>query len=111
MWCQWMTRLSPCAFLGITCTFPIHLQNDEQFNLTIQIQVSGPASRAATYIETLSCMYSPWAEREIFCEENYMQVNSILYDEDELIRLTLSEASAHTSNTGIVLQFIKFYYI
>ncbi|XP_069744202.1 zona pellucida protein AX 1 [Narcine bancroftii] len=53
----------------------VHNLNDEQFNLTVQIQVSGSATGASTYIETLSCMYSPWAGREFFCEENYMQVS------------------------------------
>ncbi|XP_067839854.1 uncharacterized protein [Heptranchias perlo] len=53
----------------------VHIVNDEQFNLTIQVQVSGTDGAASTYIQTLSCMYSPWAAREIFCEENYMQIS------------------------------------
>ncbi|GCC42468.1 hypothetical protein chiPu_0026857, partial [Chiloscyllium punctatum] len=53
----------------------VHNLNDEQFSLVIQIKLSGTDVEASTYIQTLSCMYSPWAAREIFCEENYMQVS------------------------------------
>ncbi|XP_067884652.1 uncharacterized protein [Heterodontus francisci] len=53
----------------------VHILNDEQFNLTIQIKVSETDTIASTYIQTLSCMYSPWAAREIYCEDNYMQVS------------------------------------
>ncbi|XP_043543362.1 uncharacterized protein LOC122548593 [Chiloscyllium plagiosum] len=53
----------------------VHIVNDEQFNLTVQIHVGTNRIMASTYVQTLSCMYSPWAAREIFCEENYMQVS------------------------------------
>ncbi|XP_038656075.1 zona pellucida sperm-binding protein 2-like [Scyliorhinus canicula] len=53
----------------------VHNLNDEQFSITIQIKVSGTDTGASTYIQMLSCMYSPWAVREIYCEENYMQVS------------------------------------
>ncbi|XP_053141246.1 uncharacterized protein LOC128340298 isoform X2 [Hemicordylus capensis] len=50
---------------------------DERFSLTVDIKVSlFPDLRAATaYRHTMYCSYSPWAPREIVCEENYMEVS------------------------------------
>ncbi|XP_039388055.1 uncharacterized protein LOC120401885 isoform X1 [Mauremys reevesii] len=52
-------------------------QADELFSLTINIKVSSSPDmrRAATYTYPMYCTYTPWAPREIVCEENYMEVS------------------------------------
>ncbi|XP_044866504.1 zona pellucida sperm-binding protein 2-like isoform X2 [Mauremys mutica] len=52
-------------------------QADELFSLTVNIKVSSSPDmrRAATYTYPMYCTYTPWAPREIVCEENYMEVS------------------------------------
>ncbi|KAJ6653765.1 hypothetical protein lerEdw1_008737 [Lerista edwardsae] len=52
-------------------------ERDERFTLTVSIRVSSFKDlRAATvYRYPMQCTYSPWAPREIVCEENYMEVS------------------------------------
>ncbi|XP_074982279.1 uncharacterized protein LOC142071373 [Caretta caretta] len=56
-----------------------HVANkaDELFSLTINVKVSSSPDmrQAATYTYPMYCTYSPWAPREIVCEENYMEVS------------------------------------
>ncbi|XP_053877243.1 uncharacterized protein LOC128833413 isoform X1 [Malaclemys terrapin pileata] len=56
-----------------------HVANkaDELFSLTINIKVSSSPDmrQAATYTYPMHCTYTPWAPREIVCEENYMEVS------------------------------------
>uniref|UniRef100_A0A8C8RPR1 ZP domain-containing protein n=1 Tax=Pelusios castaneus TaxID=367368 RepID=A0A8C8RPR1_9SAUR len=56
-----------------------HVANeaDRLFSLTINIKVSSSPDmrQAATYSFPMYCTYSPWAPREIVCEENYMEVS------------------------------------
>ncbi|XP_077167489.1 uncharacterized protein LOC143824281 [Paroedura picta] len=56
-----------------------HVTNevDQRFSLNVNIRVSSfqDMRTATTYRNSMSCSYSPWAPREIVCEENYMEVS------------------------------------
>ncbi|XP_058863749.1 uncharacterized protein LOC131705350 [Acipenser ruthenus] len=51
--------------------------NDETYKLTVQISVfsNSAMTSASSYVQSMTCRYSPWVEREILCERNYMEVS------------------------------------
>ncbi|MGH0176953.1 UNVERIFIED_CONTAM: hypothetical protein FKN15_074161 [Acipenser sinensis] len=54
-------------------------QNDETYKLTVQISVfsNSAMTSASSYVQSMTCRYSPWAEREILCERNYMEIQTV----------------------------------
>ncbi|KAL8172917.1 UNVERIFIED_CONTAM: hypothetical protein K2H54_033467 [Gekko kuhli] len=69
----WGNPIFRASVLGCHVTNEV----DERFSLNVNIRVSSfPDMRAATtYRNSMRCSYSPWAPREIVCEENYMEVS------------------------------------
>ncbi|XP_058863707.1 uncharacterized protein LOC117395342 isoform X1 [Acipenser ruthenus] len=50
---------------------------NETYKLTVQISVfsNSAMTSASSYVQSMTCHYSPWVEREILCERNYMEVS------------------------------------
>ncbi|XP_060089511.1 uncharacterized protein LOC132567984 [Heteronotia binoei] len=69
----WGNPIFRASVLGCHVTNEV----DERFSLKVNIKVSSTEDMraATTYRNSMHCSYSPWAPREIVCEENYMEVS------------------------------------
>ncbi|MGH0172556.1 UNVERIFIED_CONTAM: hypothetical protein FKN15_063509, partial [Acipenser sinensis] len=85
-------------------------QNDETYKLTVQISVfsNSDMTSASSYIQSMTCRYSPWAEREILCERNYMEATAadnsiwkIVFHLPANRKTTMTVAEAMTNGYGI----------
>ncbi|MGH0186318.1 UNVERIFIED_CONTAM: hypothetical protein FKN15_026898, partial [Acipenser sinensis] len=84
--------------------------NDETNKLTVQISVfsNSAMTSASSYVQSMTCRYSPWAEREILCERNYMEATSadnsiwkIVFHLPANRKTTMTVAQATTNGYGI----------
>ncbi|MGH0163950.1 UNVERIFIED_CONTAM: hypothetical protein FKN15_058847 [Acipenser sinensis] len=69
--------LGNAKFLASVLSCLAQNTNDETYKLTVQISVfsNSAMTSASSYVQSMTCLYSPWAEREILCERNYMEVS------------------------------------
>ncbi|MGH0156632.1 UNVERIFIED_CONTAM: hypothetical protein FKN15_050019, partial [Acipenser sinensis] len=69
--------LGNAKFLASVMSCFAQKTNDETYKLTVQISVfsNSAMTSASSYVQSMTCRYSPWAEREILCERNYMEVS------------------------------------
>ncbi|MGH0177052.1 UNVERIFIED_CONTAM: hypothetical protein FKN15_001864 [Acipenser sinensis] len=69
--------LGNARFLASVLSCFIQNTNDETYRLAVLIRVSpnDDMSLASSYTQTMTCVYSQWAAREILCERNYMEVS------------------------------------
>ncbi|MGH0167278.1 UNVERIFIED_CONTAM: hypothetical protein FKN15_056986 [Acipenser sinensis] len=63
---------------------------------------------ASSYVQSMTCRYSPWAEREILCERNYMEATAadnriwkIVFHLPANRKTTMTVAQAMTNGYGI----------
>ncbi|MGH0188866.1 UNVERIFIED_CONTAM: hypothetical protein FKN15_031667 [Acipenser sinensis] len=84
--------------------------NDETYKLTVQISVfsNSAMTSASSYVQSMTCRYSPWAEREILCERNYMEATAadnsiwkIVFHLPANRKTTMTVAQAMTNGYGI----------
>ncbi|MGH0182545.1 UNVERIFIED_CONTAM: hypothetical protein FKN15_009857 [Acipenser sinensis] len=84
--------------------------NDETYKLTVQISVfsNSAMTSASSYVQSMTCPYSPWAEREILCERNYMEATAadnsiwkIVFQLPANRKTAMTVAQAMTNGYGI----------
>ncbi|MGH0159158.1 UNVERIFIED_CONTAM: hypothetical protein FKN15_049617, partial [Acipenser sinensis] len=84
--------------------------NDETYKLTVQISVfsNSAMTSASSYVQSMTCRYSPWEEREILCERNYMEATAadnsiwkIVFHLPANRKTTMTVAQAMTNGYGI----------
>ncbi|MGH0173969.1 UNVERIFIED_CONTAM: hypothetical protein FKN15_066731 [Acipenser sinensis] len=87
-----------------------HVENDETYKLTVQISFfsNSAMTSASSYVQSMTCRYSPWVEREILCEINYMEATAadnsiwkIVFHLPANRKTTMTVAQAMTNGYGI----------
>ncbi|MGH0169436.1 UNVERIFIED_CONTAM: hypothetical protein FKN15_056791 [Acipenser sinensis] len=97
----------------------LRVANDETYKLTVQISVfsNSAMTSASSYVQSMTCRYSPWAEREILCERNYMEIQTVpmavlrstnFYKQRWTVMMVDTEVTCPTDGTAFTEQMITW---
>ncbi|MGH0183181.1 UNVERIFIED_CONTAM: hypothetical protein FKN15_011402, partial [Acipenser sinensis] len=92
---------------------------DETYKLTVQISVfsNSAMTSASSYVQSMTCRYSPWAEREILCERNYMEIQTVpmavlrsttFYKQRWMVMMVDTAVTCPTDGTAFTEQMITW---